>query len=567
MLAAALTLAGCAGQPASDSVEGMRIDAATVATPESSRRSAYEYHVLAGEMAIQRGHRDVAAREYVAALDYSNDRELAERATQIALFAGEAELAYRAAGTWAAADPDSLDAQRTAARLALATGDASGLAVYARSLVAAASSSRTGYQLLADLLSGENDQAGLAIDTLADIAQRHPESAPAQHALGVVALRYGRDQVASRAAERAVRLEPAWDGAVLLQAGVLIRAGETDRAQALISGLPGNDARRAQYHLTLARLMVQADQGEAALDAFDRALALAPDNADARYGLGVLALSVGDLERAATAFRRLYEDGDRADDAAYYLGSIAERNDDPGRAQQWYQRVENGSHAFESQVRAARMIWAQGDMAGARARLASLRETYPEMTDQLYAAEGQLLFEANRPADALAVYDAGLAAAPESLELRYGRSLAYERLGRIDAAKADLQAVLDAEPDDARALNALGYLLANHSQRYDVARNYIEQALASDPDNPAILDSMGWVEYRMGHLDTARDYLERAYADYPDPEVAAHLGEVLWKQGEREAARRIWQDARADNPNHPILRETVERLDSQGNAP
>ena len=182
MLAAALTLAGCAGQPAPDSVEGMRIDAATVATPESSRRSAYEYHVLAGEMAIQRGHRDVAAREYVAALDYSNDRELAERATQIALFAGEAELAYRAAGTWAAAEPDSLDAQRTAARLALATGDASGLAVYARSLVAAASSTRTGYQLLADLLSGENDRADLAIDTLTDIAQRHPESAPAQHA-------------------------------------------------------------------------------------------------------------------------------------------------------------------------------------------------------------------------------------------------------------------------------------------------------------------------------------------------------------------------------------------------
>lgn len=556
----ALAIAGCAGQSSPDGLAGMRIDPSQVRTPASDQRASYEYHVLAGEMAIQRGNRAIAAREYVAALEYSNDAELAERATRIALFADEPALAYRAAGAWAVAEPDSLDAQRTAARLAFATGDADGLAVYAPALIEAAASPDIGYRLLADVLSGAPERANLAVETASRLAQQDTDSAPAQYALGVVALRYERVSVAARAAERAMRLEPSWKEAVLLQAGVWIREGETDKAQQLIADLPGNDASRAQYHLALARLLVEADQNAAALHEFDRALALQPDNADARYGLAILALSVGDLDRAEPALSRLYDDGERADDAAYYLGTIYEQRENYVRAQQWYQRVENGSHAFESQVRAARMIYEQGDMAGARQRLDELRDIYPELGDQLYAAEGQLLYEANRPAKSLAVYQTGLDASPDSTELRYGRSMAYERLGRIEEAEADLRAVLDAEPSDARALNALGYLLASHTRRYAEAQNYIQQALDIEPDNPAILDSMGWVQYRQGNLDEARRYLERAYADFADPEVAAHLGEVLWQQGEHDAARRIWQDALAANPDHPVLRETVERF-------
>ncbi|GAB3681626.1 tetratricopeptide repeat protein [Salinisphaera aquimarina] len=556
-----IAVAGCASQALPERAAGMRIDASSVQSPAVTRRSAYEYHVLAGEMAIQRGNRTLAASEYVAALDYSRDPALAKRATRIALFAGDPALAYRAAGSWAASEPDSLDAQRTAARLALSNGDEKGLKVYAQSTVAAAASPDIGYRLLADVLSGESANSDLAVRTASHMAQRDSDSAPAQYALGVVALRYNRNDVAEQAAARAVALDPQWNDAVLLRAGVWIRNGESAKAQALVDDLPGNDATRAQYHMTLARLLIEADQDEAALDEFQHAIDLQPQNADARYGLAILSLSVGDLDRAETAFNALYDDNERADDAAYYLGTIHEQREEYGPAQHWYQRVENGSHAFESQVRGARMIYMQDDLAGARQRLSELRGVYPELADQLYAAEGQLLYEANEPQAALELYNQGLAELPDNAELLYGRSMAYERLDRIRAAEADLQTLLANEPDDARALNALGYLLTNHSRDFDQALAYIEQALESEPDNPAILDSLGWVHYRLGHLRKARRYLEHAYRVFPDGEVAAHLGEVLWKQGERDAARQVWQDALADDPDHAVLRATIKRLD------
>ena len=554
--------AGCAGQLGSAPAGAdTRIDANAVQPSPVSRREAYEYHVLAGEMAIQRGNRDLAAREYVAALEYSNDPALAKRATRIALFAEQPDLAYKAAKIWAGNEPDSLDAQRTATRMAVANEDAEGLANYAPALVTAAASPDIGYRLLADVVSGAPNATDMVIDTLNDMAQADSDSAPAQYALGVVALRYDRAEVAAGAAERALALDPNWNDAVLLQAGVWIQAGETAKARKLVAGLPGNAASRAQYHLALARLLIEADQEDAALGEFEQAIELQPDNTDARYGLAILSLSLGQLERAETALTRLYDNNERADDAAFYLGTIAEERKDYADAQRWYQRVENGGHAFEGQVRGARMIFIQGDLPGAQRRLSELRDSYPDLSEQLYAAEGQLLYEADEARAALDIYNHALDEVPDSTELLYGRSMAYERLGDIQAAKQDLETVLEREPDDARALNALGYLIANHGSDYERAAGYIQRALEAEPDNPAILDSMGWVEYRRGNLDAARHYLERAYREFPDPEVAAHLGEVLWQQGQYEAARRIWQGAMADSADHPVLTETIERLD------
>lgn len=561
LLLNAVVSTGCAAQKQPRQIDGMRVDAATGGASVDDRRSSYEYHVMAGEMAIQRGHQDVAAREYVAALDYSDNAALANRATRIALLAGEQDLAFKGARAWAAAATDSLDAQRIVTRLALATGDREVLSRHAPLLVSAAASPDIGYRLLADVLSGDQAHADLALETLSGIAQRDRKSAPAQHALGMTALRYDRTDIAAPAAERALRLSPDWKDAVLLQSGVWIRQGKTDKAEKLVERLPGNDASRAQYHAALARLLIEAEQPAAARAEFAHALDLQPDNTDARYGMAILSLTLDDLERAQQALKRLYHDNERADDAAYYLGSIHEQRQEYARAQQWYQRVEHGRHAFEAQLRGVRMIYQQNDLPGARQRLAELRDIYPDLQDRIIAAEGQLLFEARRNRAALEVYNQGLDQFPASEELHYGRSMVNERLDRVDAAIADLRAILDDAPDSARALNALGYLLTNHSRRYDEALGYIKRALAAQPDNPAILDSMGWVQYRLGHLDKARDYLARAYRDMPDPEVAAHLGEVLWQQGKHDAARGIWQDAVAEHANHPVLRSTMQRFD------
>lgn len=558
---AILLLAGCAAErvvpPLGDGA-ATRIDTTAV---QQDPNVALEYHILAGELAVQRGNREVAAREYVAALDYSDSAELAQRAARVALFAGEPELAYKASRAWTAAAPDSADAQKTAARLALRNGDAEALTIHARAVIQQHSNGIAGgFKELADVLSGEPEQADVALQVMQALVAEHPSLAQAHYAQGLLALRYEKLALANHSIQRALALKPDWSEAVLLRAGVLVRQDEVEEASGLVADIDGSKADRANHHLQFARLLLDAKYTREAADEFERVLALQPGNEDARYGLGLLALSLNQAERAERAFVHLYQSNKRRNDAAYYLGSIATIRENHVEARKWYLRVKSGSHSFEASVLAARALYRQGDLAGARAELAELRKTHPELADRLYMSEAELLFDASNYEDALQLYNKALEESPYDPDLLYGRSLVYEKLGRFDAAQQDLKAILQRDPDDARALNALGYMLTNNSNEYEKALEYIQQALDTEPEDPAIIDSMGWVQYRLGNLEQALAHLEKAYGLFPDPEVAAHLGEVLWKLGEQERAQNIWREALQEDPDNQVLRETLQRL-------
>lgn len=561
LLAAVLGACGCAtGRSGAQQSRYTWSVASGQGVSLSESETAAEFHILAGEMAVQRGMLEAAARHYVAALEYTASKDMARRATRIALFASELDLAYQAAREWGRLAPDSLDAQRSAARLALMQGEAEALLDYSRAVVAAAKTRSDGYRLLADLLSGKPRHGELAIKTLRKLAGAAADNATAWYALGVVALRYGQARTAADAARRALQLAPRRIEAALLQAASLIRLEKPARAQAVIETLPGSKAQRSRYHLSLAELLLGSGEAQAALDEFERALALQPDNANARFGLAVLALNLGKLERAEAAFKRLYRNNVRTQDAAFYLGIIHERREAYAAAEKWYRRVSEGDRVFEARVHAARMRARQGELAGARAAMDTLRAQYPNMSARLYAAEARMLFAVGRAQAALAVYDTALQKLPGNPDLLYSRSLVYEKLGRIEAAMADLQAILAQNPDSARALNALGYMLTNHSGRYDKALQLISRALELDPGNPAILDSLGWVHYQMGHLQKALEYLQRAYETFPDPEIAAHLGEVYWQLGRHDRARQIWRKSLSKNPGNTTLKKTMARL-------
>lgn len=526
----------------------------------STRAEQYEYHVLAGEMAIQRGDRVLAAREYADAVRFSKDPTLAERATRISVYADQSADAYQAAKVWSDGARQSVEAQRAATRLAFVAGDADGAMRYAQRLVGAAPSPDMGYRMVAEVFAGEPAQADLAIHTLQRMAKADAKSAPAEYALGRVALGYNRMATASTAAAAAQTLDPDWADAVLLRAGVLIRQGKVEAAERQIDALPGSASKRARYHASLARLLLQAGNNKSGRDEFKRAVAIDASYSDARFGWALVSLGLGDMDVAKTQFKHLYDQHNRADDAAYYLGAIAEEGKHYVRAQHWYQRAQNGRHAFEAQLRAAQMIYRQGRLQVARERMAQLRETYPGRAGTIRAAESDLLLDAGKTEQALAVINAGLKTNPDNSDLLYGRSLIYERMGRVKAAEADLQAMLAEDSHDPRALNALGYMLTNHSTDYSRAHDLIARALKADPDNPAVLDSMGWVQYKLGQLDKARANLEKAYKGDPEAEVAAHLGEVRWQQGDHEAARRIWHDAASKAPDNTVLQDTIKRF-------
>ena len=184
----------------------------------------------------------------------------------------------------------------------------------------------------------------------------------------------------------------------------------------------------------------------------------------------------------------------------------------------------------------------------------------PARAEQLYGLEADSLSRNGYLQDSRVTLDAGVKAFPESNSLRYARAMLADQQGEVDLMESDLRAILAGDPDNATALNALGYTLTNRTQRYDEAYALISRALALEPDEPAILDSMGWVLFRKGRLDESLQYLNRAYAAFPDPEVAAHLGEVLWTMGRTEQALRIWRDALAQSPDHDVIMGTLRRL-------
>jgi len=274
--------------------------------------------------------------------------------------------------------------------------------------------------------------------------------------------------------------------------------------------------------------------------------------------LGVLSLQLEDPDSARDYFVQLRETGARQDDSAYYLGQVEEMAESWDSALSWYRKAE-GERTLEARIRMAYISARQGQVGPAREILHQLREQWPDDAPTLYLIEAQILAEQELPEQAMAVYDEALEAFPGNHDLLYGRGLHAITLDRLERMESDFRAILAEDPENADALNALGYSLADRTDRYAEALGYIERALALKPDDAAILDSMGWVQYRLGKPEEALEYLKRALSQMPDGEIAAHLGEVLWSLGRRDEAWSTWEEALARDPENKHLQKVMGR--------
>ncbi len=225
-----------------------------------------------------------------------------------------------------------------------------------------------------------------------------------------------------------------------------------------------------------------------------------------------------------------------------------------------YEKVGNGSQGLDAVIRRAVMLGKLGRLDEAQALLEELATQLPQMNDRFVLTEGDILLDAGATDKAIAVYTDALASTPDNADLLYARSLVYERSGRIPLAEADLRQILVKSPDDARTLNALGYMLTVHGNNLAEAQQLIDRALVLTPDEPAVIDSAGWLRFRQGHPQDALPLLQKAYAQFPDAEIAAHLGEVLWSLGNKDEARALLARASHDDPDNAVLRDTVKRI-------
>jgi Putative Zn-dependent protease, contains TPR repeats len=409
-------------------------------------------------------------------------------------------------------------------------------------------------------LLGEEKERRVALSIMEHLVENYRDNPHAQFALARVAAHAGEPARAKRAVRQALRIKPGWVEAHLLLARLQMQQGDTNQAlqtlEKVLSAHPENRDLRLNY----AQILVEARRLDEAHREFERLVGQAPNDADMLYVVGILSLQGARLDDAERYLKRLVETGQRQLEGYYYLGRIEESRNHSSEAIKWYSKVRHGEFRIDARTRIAALLAKGGDIAAGRALLQKLRADHPNLVVRLYVAEGEILSESGRGEDAFELYTGALQKLPGDADLLYARALVAEKLNRLDVLEQDLSDILEYDPDNAHALNALGYTLANRTTRYQEALQYIQRALELNPNDHAVIDSMGWVQYRLRNYEEAVKYLRRALSMSQDPEVAAHLGEVLWVKGDQPAAREVWERALQTDPSSEAVLEVMKRF-------
>lgn len=563
--------AGCAQQP----VEKAPAEATVVARPDAPAQSARPkgpdlprqeltdelvYGLLLAEIASNSGNRIVAAQAFADLAKRTRDPRIARSATDAALKAQMPEAALESARIWMETDPQSPEALRTLTSLLLAANRIEEAEPYLQRILAGNESARAdAFMQLNRLLANYGDKAA-ALSIVQRLAAAYPDLAQAHFAIAQAAANANQDELALKEVRAAARINADWELAVLYEAQLLQKHSNDEAAAVLATFLKAHPHSR-DVRLNYARILVNQKQYEAARGEFGNLLKEFPDNTEVLFAVALLSMQLEDWSLAEGYLKRLLglDYGDR-NAVRYYLGQVAEEQKQFPQALGWYREVTSGPQYIPSQVRQAQVLSKQGDLDGARKFLQGVNAGNNQQRVQLILAEAQLLREADRNKEAFAVVERALEKLPDNTDLLYDYAMLAEKLERVDILETSLRKVISIKPDHAHAYNALGYSLADRSMRLSEARDLIQKALVLSPDDAFIIDSMGWVQYRLGEPKEALKYLRQAYAIRPDAEIAAHLGEVLWVDGQHAAAEKVWDEALAKAPTNDTLIKTIKRF-------
>jgi len=561
-------------------------------------------HRLLGEIALASQKNQEAAEHFLSAAMVADDPSYAERAADLAFRFGFDTVGHKAVARWRELDPDnslinyySGIFQTRSGRVSAAVDDFSAML----DELPGPNLGR-GFVLILEALTSE-PSAATAAAVMRELNMRFPSTAEGHYGLAQLALRAGAFNLAVQESQTATEMAPEWPEAQLLHARTLLLSGRSAEALQIASDL-ADQYDNTGVRLQFAELLLSAGESERAEQLLDEILDQNPGMPEAIRALAFLSLSDQDFPVARQRFEMLRNNPDYRDEAFYYLGRIAEMEGEFLQATRSYTRVTSGARAVDAQIRAGRIMFEQmNDPESALHHLEQFGQANPRYASDMLLAESELLLRMNRAEEAIALIDnaigddtaiadqrlkaahisfystlmqdaidrndlpaaeawinEGLAKYPGDQSLRYSQSRLLQEQGRLRPSVRILEDLVDESPDNPVFLNALGYLLTDQMKRHEEARGYIQRALALDPENGAILDSMGWVLFRLGEYTLALDYLERAYRALAVTEVMAHLIDVHWALGEQDEALAMLSQALDESPDDPYLIEVRDRL-------
>lgn len=552
-------LLGCATQSpvAEKDTQLANDDEGTESVPEKPFPADSFYDLLVAEFALRRQVYDVTLEMYMKQAPLLRDPGVSAHTTHLAQFMQLESEAMQSAQLWVQLEPDNAEANNTVASLLAQQGKSLAALPYLEVV-----ERQTGAANFPMLLNGfsqlsEQDRTAL-VQRINTLATEYSDNASLLLTEALIYAEFRQFDEALNNLDTILEQEPEQAQAILLEARILVDQGADQpytRLERLLQDNPNAKRLRLQY----ARMLTTTDM-RAAREQFEILAVQSPGDGDLLFSLALINHEIGDRETARAYLLQTVALSPRKGEAYYYLGRMAEEDNSIEQAIQYYMQVGVGPEYLAAASRAGVLLVKKGQIDRSQAWFKEQRERAPQLREQLYVLESDILTSAQANPQAMQLLNQALQAMPDSVSLLYSRAMLSVQLDQLVSMEKDLRKILAADPDNTTALNALGYTLADRTTRYAEAEALITRALALQPNEPAILDSMGWVLYRTGHYAESISYLRRAYAEFPDPEVAAHLGEVLWMQGDTAAAMAVWQAALARDPTHTVLLDTIKRL-------
>ena len=515
--------------------------------------------MLAGELALSDSDLKGASQAYGKAMVVSKDPDVAGKATALAIATHDPNAAQNAINRWQALGASASQLAQARAELAIEQGKTDEARHQLSTLLA--SGDKDAWRMFGRVLIGSRDPA-LAANLLESLAtpDKLPADPKAWLAMSQLGEQLGRhiyaQQIADGAMKRFGTAETyAWAAQLKLD------NGDKTGGLTLLREAQGRDPTNIGLRITYASLLGQSGQYAQATQLLEKG----PQNAQTYAMRAALAANAKDDKTLAEVYKQLTQaPANVRDSSAYLLGQLAEVLDRKEEALKWYDQVpDDDDHAFDADLRSAILLQSLGRSAEAHQQLAEMQTDYLDQPAQLrraYEVDADLYMREKRHSEAINAYTHALQVVPDDPDLLYGRGLAYAEMGKIDLAVGDFRRLLQIKPNDIDASNALGFTLADANRDLPEAEKLISMARAAKPNDPSIADSWGWLQYRLGHLNQAAEVLRSAWQSGKDADVGVHLGEVLWKEGQREQAQHIFDEVRRIDPHNANLQETIKRL-------
>lgn len=518
------------------------------------------YYILTAEVAGQRGEIGAAVDLYHRAAEMVDSEKLASRSAQVASLSRDQKRISRALDRWVEVAPDEADVYVMRAPFLMLKQDFDGVVKAINKALALEPDKAEQYLARISENLTEVAPPEQALETIQKLDLYQQKDSAARFAYARLAAFYKKDDLALIELTPLLEADPHNEDYLVLKADILQRMDRAEEGLKLIAKAAKRKDASDELRFTYGKLLGDSGDTEKAQEVFDELHAENPTNRDVLFALGLLALENKNGQEAKSFFSQLLKQGDPTQQAAYFMGLSERMNGNLDAALVWFASVPINSNRFDNaQNNYINILLERGELGKAREHLAAMRKDLPEQALQYYLFEASLLREADKSQAAFNLLSDAMRQYPQSEELRYSRAMMAESINKLDVLESDLRWIIKKDPDNAQALNALGYTLTDRTDRHQEALELIQRALELKPGDPFYLDSLGWVYYRLGDLDKAEKFLREAMEAQPDTEFIAHLGEVLWEQGKKDEAMTLWQQGLQQDADNHLLLETMRR--------